>query len=169
VALPRSGSQQPFGRSVRGSVWKPFSRRKLAFALCKAWPNRIGIQPGASGPPFPVRPQRVPLSIEPRIGRDNPKQLIEWTESRLRACVSTRQLLAEGKILQRQASASVKHPKVGSETEPKEDEHGGKVIADRILLGTPMSLISKPDGIVAKRQINRHPENPARGSGCHYF
>ncbi len=72
-AHPRSGSQQPFGRSVRGSVWKPFSRRKLAFALCKAWPNRIGIQPGASGPPFPVRPQRVPLSIEPRIGARQPK------------------------------------------------------------------------------------------------
>ena len=59
------------------------------------------------------------------------------------------ELLAEGKILQRQASASVKHAKEGSETEPKELEHGGKVIADRIFLCTPMSLISKPDGIVA--------------------
>ena len=63
------------------------------------------------------------------------------------------ELLAEGKILQRQASASVKHAKERSETEPKELEHGGKVIADRIFLCTPMSLISKSDGIVANDRV----------------
>jgi hypothetical protein len=40
-----------------------------------------------------------------------------------------------------------KNAKNGSEAEPKEIEHGGKVIADQILI----LLISKADGIMTRR------------------
>jgi hypothetical protein len=60
---------------------------------------------------------------------------------------------AKSKILQHQASAGVKDAKPGSEPEPKKLQQGAKVIADPIfarLPMLPMSLISKPDEIVAK-------------------
>jgi hypothetical protein len=60
------------------------------------------------------------------------------------------QLLAESKILQHQASAGVNDAKEGSKPEPKELEHGAKVIADRTLGCARMLLISKPDRIVAR-------------------
>jgi tartrate-resistant acid phosphatase type 5 len=59
-------------------------------------------------------------------------------------------LLAESKILQHQASAGVKDAKEGSKPEPKELEHGARVIADRIFSRIPMLFISKPDRIVAR-------------------
>ena len=40
--------------------------------------------------------------------------------------------------------------KEGSKPEPKELEHGPKLIADRTLGGARMLLISKPDRIVAR-------------------
>ena len=44
------------------------------------------------------------------------------------------ELLAKGKVLEQQAAVSAKNTKNGSEPEPKEAEHGGKVIADQILI-----------------------------------
>ena len=44
----------------------------------------------------------------------------------------------------------VKDAKEGSKPEPKELEHGARVIADRILIRVPTLFISKPDRIVAR-------------------
>jgi len=44
----------------------------------------------------------------------------------------------------------VNDAKEGSKPEPKELEHGPKLIADRTLGGARMLLISKPDRIVAR-------------------
>jgi hypothetical protein len=60
------------------------------------------------------------------------------------------QLLSESKILQHQASAGAKDAKKDSKPEPKELEHGARVIADRIFDRIPMLFISKPDRIVAR-------------------
>jgi hypothetical protein len=38
------------------------SPRRLACALCKAWPNTIGIPPDATGRRFLVRPEKARLS-----------------------------------------------------------------------------------------------------------
>ena len=68
---------------------------------------------------------------------------------------SSESLLAESKILQHQASAGVNDAKEGSKPEPKELEHGAKVIADRTLGCARMLLISKPDRIVARDSLDR--------------
>jgi hypothetical protein len=65
------------------------------------------------------------------------------------------QLLAESKIVQHQASAGVKDAKEGSKPEPKDLEHGVRVIADRIFTRIPMLFISKPDRIVARHSVSR--------------
>ncbi len=44
----------------------------------------------------------------------------------------------------------MKEAEGGSEPDPEKVEHSGKVIADRILTGGFMSLISQSDGIVAR-------------------
>ena len=79
------------------------------------------------------------------------------------------QLLAESKILQHQASVGVKDAKEGSKPEPKELEHGARVIADRIFTRIPMLLISKPDRIVARHSSIGElgiPLRTARGRRC---
>jgi hypothetical protein len=65
------------------------------------------------------------------------------------------QLLAESKIVQHQASAGVKDAKEGSKPEPKDLEHGVRVIADRIFTRIPMLFISKPDRIVAAQCLQK--------------
>jgi hypothetical protein len=54
------------------------------------------------------------------------------------------ELLTEGKILQQQTLMRTKDAKQCSEPEPEDVEHDGTVIAARILVCAPMSLISKP-------------------------
>jgi hypothetical protein len=44
------------------------------------------------------------------------------------------ELLAKKKVLEQQAVVGAKNAKNGSEPEPQEVEHGGKVIADQILI-----------------------------------
>ena len=47
----------------------------------------------------------------------------------------------------------MKYAKEGSKPEPKELEHGVRVIADRIFARIPMLFISKPDRIVARHNL----------------
>ncbi|MGB9236866.1 MAG: hypothetical protein WCC04_20850, partial [Terriglobales bacterium] len=60
------------------------------------------------------------------------------------------ELLAEGKVLQYQATATAKSANEGPEPEPKKVKHGSNVIADRLAVYIPKLLISKADGFVAR-------------------
>jgi hypothetical protein len=60
--------------------------------------------------------------------------------------------LAESEVFQHQAAAVTKDAEYGPEPEPKEVEHGGKVIADRTLAWLSTVLISKADGIVTRHK-----------------
>ncbi|MGB9236241.1 MAG: hypothetical protein WCC04_17680, partial [Terriglobales bacterium] len=63
------------------------------------------------------------------------------------------ELLAEGKVLQYQATATAKSANEGSEPEPKKVRHGSNVIADRLAAHIPKLLISKADGFVARDRV----------------
>jgi hypothetical protein len=63
------------------------------------------------------------------------------------------ELLTESKILQQQTLVRTKDAKQCSEPEPEDVEHDGTVMAGRILVCAPMSLISKPRIIVARDSI----------------
>jgi hypothetical protein len=92
----------------------------------------------------------------PEAARQHPKQLIEWPQPGPGMFAFEHgELLAKGEVLEHQAAVSAKNAKNGSEAEPKEVEHGGRVIADRILI----SLISKADGIMTRHtaQTFYHP------------
>src|SRR5713226_139545 len=60
------------------------------------------------------------------------------------------ELLTESKILQQQPLVRTKDEKQCSEPEPEDVEHDSTVIAGRIRVCSPMSLISKPRIIVAR-------------------
>jgi hypothetical protein len=89
------------------------------------------------------------LPVGPEQG--NPKQLVEQTKSWFRMpAFQDDELLAKSELLQHQVLSRTKKAKGSSEPNPEKVEHGGKVIADRILIRDLMSLISQADGIVAR-------------------
>jgi hypothetical protein len=68
------------------------------------------------------------------------------------------ELLAKGEIFEHQTAARPKQAKHGSEPEPKQVKHGNKVIADP-LAGCPTKLlISKPDRIVMRHNVQSFSE-----------
>jgi hypothetical protein len=58
-------------------------------------------------------------------------------------------LQAKSEVLRHQVLAHMKKAKGGADPDPEKVEHGGRVIAIRILIRALMSLISQSDGIVA--------------------
>ena len=58
------------------------------------------------------------------------------------------ELLAQGKVLQQETAMAAEDAQKGADQEPKEVEHGGKVIADCPPDCLSMLLISKADGVV---------------------
>src|SRR5260370_13678607 len=107
----------------------------------RAMPAHDRIRREQEEPVFPVGPESS--------GND-PEHSIESTDSWSRMfAFKDSELLTEGKILQQQTLTRTKDAKKCSE--PEEDvEHDGTVIAARILVCAPMSLMSKPGIIVAR-------------------
>lgn len=97
------------------------------------------------------------LPSRPEAARQHPKQPIEWPQSGPGIfAFQDDKLLAESEVFQHQAAAVTKDAEYGPEPEPKEVEHGGKLIADRTLAWLSTLLISKADGIVTRHNDPRH-------------
>jgi hypothetical protein len=77
------------------------------------------------------------LSTATNLLGPTPKQLIERTWAGMFA-FQHRELLAQGKVFQHQASASAKDAIQAPEPESKKFKHGAKVIADRKVPGLAM-------------------------------
>ena len=69
---PRWDFRKPSGKSNHEPPSES-SSRQLACALCGAWPNTEGIQPGASGGHCRERPSRGAFSSRTRVREGQPK------------------------------------------------------------------------------------------------
>jgi hypothetical protein len=63
--------------------------------------------------------------------------------------------LAKGEVFEHQTAARPKPAKHGSEPEPKQVKHGNKVIADPPADCPTKLLISQPDRVVTRHNIER--------------
>ena len=92
--------------------------------------------------------------VGPESAKGNPKQLVEQTNSWFRMpAFQDDELLAKSEVLQHQVLSRTKKAKGSSEPNPEKVEHGGKVIADPILIRDLMSLILQSDGILESDSI----------------
>jgi len=79
------------------------------------------------------------LPSRPEAASQYPKQLIEWSQSWPGMfAFQDGQLLPESEVFEDQAAAVTRDGKHSPEPEPKKIEHGGNVIADRIVGCGPM-------------------------------
>ena len=86
------------------------------------------------------------LPVGPELAKDNPKQLVEQTHSWFRLPpFQDEELLAKKEVLRHQVLTGTKKVKGSSEPDPEKVEHGGIVIADRILIRPFVSMISQSD------------------------
>ena len=84
----------------------------------------------------------VLFPVGPKSAKGNPEQLVEQTKAWFRMpAFQDDELLAKSEVLQHQVLTGTKKAKGDSEPDPEKVEHGGKVIAYRILVRALMSMI----------------------------